>query len=113
MLPNSAAGWARWSSNAARCYGLVNPTSTLAEPFIGDLQAGAARLGVEVEILRASTGDEIDAAFANLPRQPGSDVLVVSTDPFFISGTRKLSHWRRTWRCLLFTTAPLTWRLAD
>jgi putative tryptophan/tyrosine transport system substrate-binding protein len=68
---------------AARCYGLVNPTSTLAEPFIGDLQAGAARLGVEVEILRASTGDEIDAAFANLPRQAGSNVLVVSADPFF------------------------------
>jgi putative ABC transport system substrate-binding protein len=68
---------------AARCYGLVNPTSTLAEPFIVDLQAGAARLGVEVEILRASTGGEIDAAFANLPRQPGSDVLVVSTDAFF------------------------------
>jgi putative tryptophan/tyrosine transport system substrate-binding protein len=68
---------------AARCYGLINPTSTLAEPFIADLQAGAARLGVEVEILRASTAGEIDAAFANLPRQPGSNVLVVSPDPFF------------------------------
>src|SRR6516225_964866 len=73
---------------AARCYGFVNPTSTLAEPFIGDLQAGAARLGVEVEILLASTGSEIDAAFANLPRQPSSDVLVVSTDAFFLFPAR-------------------------
>jgi putative tryptophan/tyrosine transport system substrate-binding protein len=70
---------------AARCYGLINPTSTLAEPFIVDLQAGAARLGVEVEILRASTSGEIDAAFANIPRQPGGDALVVSTDAFLYS----------------------------
>jgi putative ABC transport system substrate-binding protein len=27
---------------AARCYGLINPTSTLAEPFIADLRAGVA-----------------------------------------------------------------------
>jgi putative ABC transport system substrate-binding protein len=67
---------------AARVFGLVNPTSTLAEPFIRDLRAGAAGLGVEVEIRRASTGSEIDVAFANLPRQPGSSVLVVSSDAF-------------------------------
>jgi putative ABC transport system substrate-binding protein len=70
---------------AARCYGLINPASTLAQPFIVDLQTGAARLGVEVEILRASTGGEIDEAFVNLLQQPGRDVLVVSTDPFFYS----------------------------
>ena len=63
---------------------LVNPTSVLADPFIKDLQAGAASLGLQVEILHASTDAEIDAAFARLP-QPSRTVLLVSTDAFFFS----------------------------
>jgi putative tryptophan/tyrosine transport system substrate-binding protein len=67
---------------AAHYFALVNPTSVLAEPFIKDLQAGAATLGIEVEVLRASTDGEIDAAFANLAKQPGS-VLILGPDAFF------------------------------
>jgi putative ABC transport system substrate-binding protein len=67
---------------AARYFALVNPTSQLAGPFIKDLQAGAARLGIQIEILRASTDAEIEAAFSHLPQQAGS-VLVFGPDTFF------------------------------
>jgi putative tryptophan/tyrosine transport system substrate-binding protein len=68
----------------AHYFALVNPTAVLADPFIKDLQAGAASLGLHAEILRASSDAEIDAAFANLPQGPGT-VLLVSTDALFFS----------------------------
>jgi putative ABC transport system substrate-binding protein len=67
---------------ATRYFALVNPASVLADPFTKDLKTGAASLGIQVEVLRASTVAEIDAAFANLPQEPGI-VLLVSTDAFF------------------------------
>jgi putative ABC transport system substrate-binding protein len=73
----------------ARYFALVNPTSVLAAPFIEDLQAGAASLGLHAEILNASTDAEIDAAFAKLPQQPGT-VLLVGTDAFFFSRHRQI-----------------------
>jgi putative tryptophan/tyrosine transport system substrate-binding protein len=73
----------------ARFFVLVNPTSVLAQPFIKDLQAGAASLGLHVAILHASTDSEIDAAFANLSQRPVC-VLLVSTDAFFFSRHRQI-----------------------
>jgi putative tryptophan/tyrosine transport system substrate-binding protein len=73
----------------ARFFVLVNPTSVLAQPFIKDLQAGAASLGLHVAILHASTDAEIDAAFANLSQRPVC-VLLVSTDAFFFSRHRQI-----------------------
>jgi putative ABC transport system substrate-binding protein len=69
---------------AVRHLALVNPTSVLADPFVKDLQAGAASLGIQVEVVHASTVAEIDAAFASLPPQPGT-ALLVSTDALFFS----------------------------
>jgi putative ABC transport system substrate-binding protein len=83
---------------AVRYFALVNPTSVLADPFIKDLQAGEASLGLHVEILHASTDAEIDAAFAKLAQLPGA-VLLVSTDAFFSAATHKSPGWRRTTRC--------------
>jgi len=68
----------------ARYFALVNPSSVLSGSYLKDLQVGAAGLGLHVEIVNASTDADIDAAFANLPQQPGS-VLLVSTDAFFFS----------------------------
>lgn len=67
---------------AERYFTLINPTSALAEPFIRDLKAGAATLGIHVDVLRATTDDEIGAAFAGLPQQPGS-VLIFGPDASF------------------------------
>jgi putative ABC transport system substrate-binding protein len=67
---------------ATRYFTLVNPTSQLAEPFIGDLQAGAASLAIHIDVLHASTDGEIEAAFAGLP-QPAGTVLIFPPDAFF------------------------------
>src|SRR5215813_2815560 len=67
---------------AARYFALVNPSSTLAQSFTKDLEAGAESLGLRVDILRASTEREIDAAFASLPQQ-GGNALLSCPDAFF------------------------------
>ena len=67
---------------ARRYFALINPTSPVADPIIKTLEAGAATLGMHVEILRASTDREIDAAFANLPQQAGN-AMVSGNDSFF------------------------------
>jgi putative ABC transport system substrate-binding protein len=72
-----------------RYFALVNPASALADPFTEDLQAGAASLGLKVELINASTDAEIDTAFAKIPQQL-STVLLVSTDAFFFSRHRQI-----------------------
>jgi putative ABC transport system substrate-binding protein len=61
---------------------LVNPNSPEAEPTIRDAQEAARTKGVQLDILKAGTEGEIDAAFASLvQRQAGA--LIVGNDPFF------------------------------
>jgi putative ABC transport system substrate-binding protein len=67
---------------ATRYLLLVNSTSYLTKPFLAELQPVIAGLGLQSVILRAGTEQEIDAVFANLPRQAGT-VLVVNSDAFF------------------------------
>jgi ABC-type uncharacterized transport system substrate-binding protein len=49
----------------------------------------ASTLGVQVDVLSASSSDDINAAFATLVRQRAGG-LVVSADPFFISQREQL-----------------------
>jgi putative tryptophan/tyrosine transport system substrate-binding protein len=67
---------------AERYFALANPRSVLTEPFVIELEAGAASLGIHIQILRASTAAEVDAAFAQIP--PAA-VLLVNTDAFYFS----------------------------
>ena len=67
---------------ASRYFTLVKPTSELAAPFVRDLQGAAASLGIAVDVLNANTADEIDAAFAAIPRAPGN-VMVFGPEGFF------------------------------
>jgi putative tryptophan/tyrosine transport system substrate-binding protein len=75
---------------AARYFALVNPTSALAELFIKDLRAGAATVGIQVDILRASTDGEIEAAFASLAQQTGN-AMVFGPDAFFFIRRAKIA----------------------
>jgi putative ABC transport system substrate-binding protein len=68
--------------NASHYFTLANPASVLAAPFAKDLQTAAASIGIQIEVLRASTGREIDEAFASIPQQPGN-VVVFGPDAFF------------------------------
>jgi putative ABC transport system substrate-binding protein len=74
---------------AARVVALVNPNSPLTE-IVRDLGAAAPPLGVQIEILYASTDREIDAAFAKLVPKPGGAVVLVSPDAFFFDRRRQL-----------------------
>jgi len=68
--------------DASRYFMLVNPASVLAAPFTKTLLSAAASIGVDIEVLRASTDREIDEAFASIPQQPGN-ALVFGPDAFF------------------------------
>ena len=69
---------------ASRFVALVNPNTAFITAIVKELQESASALGLSIEILRAGTGREIDAAFANLVQKPGG-ALLVSPDTFFTS----------------------------
>jgi putative tryptophan/tyrosine transport system substrate-binding protein len=69
---------------ANRFVALVNFNTAYTDAVIKDLQASASALGLPIEILRAGTGREIDAAFANLVQKP-SGALLVAPDAVFVS----------------------------
>jgi putative tryptophan/tyrosine transport system substrate-binding protein len=63
---------------------LLNPNIQTSERMMPAAQEAAQAKGTQLQILKASTESEIDAAFAALvQRQAGA--LVVSADPFFFS----------------------------
>jgi ABC-type uncharacterized transport system substrate-binding protein len=70
---------------AARVAVLVNPTNAAhMETMLRDVEAAARVIGLQIQIVNASTSHEIDAAFAGLARER-VDALFVVPDPFFIS----------------------------
>ncbi len=66
---------------------LVNPNNV--NPWIGDVQKAARVKSVRLHILKASTEDEIDAAFATLV-QLHVDALVIGDDVFFTGRREQL-----------------------
>jgi putative tryptophan/tyrosine transport system substrate-binding protein len=70
---------------AVRVAVLVNPAdATTAETTLRDAQEAARALGLQIDLLNASTSSEIDAAFASVAREH-LDVLFVALDPFFFA----------------------------
>ena len=68
---------------AARIAVLVNPADvTRAESTVRDAEAAARVIGLEIHLLEASTGGDIDAAFASIARDR-TDALFVTADGFF------------------------------
>ena len=65
---------------------LVNPNNFQTEGVIREMQDAARARGVLLRILKASSEDEIDAAFATLVHL-NNGALIISPDPFF--GTRR------------------------
>jgi putative tryptophan/tyrosine transport system substrate-binding protein len=61
---------------------LVNPNNRAAEPKIRDVQEAARAKRVQLDILKAGSESEIDAAFNSLAQQQAS-TLIVGADPFF------------------------------
>ena len=69
---------------AVRIAVLVNPTiAATAEAQLRQVQEAAPAVGLQIQILNASTIGEIDAAFATLARER-PDALLVAGDAFFL-----------------------------
>jgi putative tryptophan/tyrosine transport system substrate-binding protein len=68
---------------------LVNPANPNNEIRSKDMEAAARTLGVEVDVLRASTEREIDNVFASVV-QARVGALVINPDPFFTSRMEQL-----------------------
>jgi len=69
----------------------VNPNN--ANPWIGDVREAARVRGIQLEIMKASTESEIDAAFAVLVQQHAEALLI--GDDVSPVGTSSSWHLRR------------------
>jgi putative tryptophan/tyrosine transport system substrate-binding protein len=70
---------------ATRIALLVNPAdAATAETTVRDMEAAARAIGLQIQVVRASTSREIDAAFATLVRER-PDALFIAPQPFFTS----------------------------
>ena len=77
---------------ATRVAALVNPANaTTAESTVRDLEAAARAMGLQIQVLNASTSREIDAAFATFGRER-PDALFVGGDSFFLSRRVQLTN---------------------
>ena len=75
---------------AARIAVLVNPANaTTTETALSDAAAAARVIGLQIQVLNASTSREIDAAFATFVRER-PDAVFVGLDVFFISRRAQL-----------------------
>ena len=98
---------------ATRVALLVNPANAAnTETTLRDVEAAARAMGLQIQVLNASTSREIDAAFATIVRER-PDALFVGGDAFFISrrvqfanlavrhavpATYASRDYRRSWR---------------
>ena len=76
---------------ATRVAMLVNPTGSPAQTTLRDVEAAAPAIGLQVQVLKATTSREIDAAFATLVRDK-ADALLVTPDPFLTSRRIQLAN---------------------
>jgi putative ABC transport system substrate-binding protein len=67
---------------ATRVAVLVNPAVAAGEATVRDAQVAARAMGLQIQVLNASSSDEINTAFATLARER-PDALLVGTGPPF------------------------------
>jgi ABC-type uncharacterized transport system substrate-binding protein len=85
---------------------LMNPDNPAADEKLKELEGAARAMGLQIRVFRASTGREIDAAFATFVRER-PDALFVTGEPYF--------NTRRVQLILLaaFHRIPATFALRD
>jgi ABC-type uncharacterized transport system substrate-binding protein len=77
---------------AARVAVLVNPANAAnTETTLRDVEAAARTMGLQIQVLNASTNREINAAFATFERQR-ADALFVGIDNFFTDRRVQLAN---------------------
>lgn len=73
---------------ATHYFTLVKPTSELAAPFVADLSEAAGRIGIRIEVLKADTPAQIDAAIAAIPREQTCGLIFGPEGFFYIHRSR-------------------------
>jgi putative ABC transport system substrate-binding protein len=68
---------------------VVNPSNPSADPEVVDVHMAAGSLQMQVQLLRASTEDEIEAAIATAAQQR-NDALIIQTDPLLLGFRARL-----------------------
>ena len=87
---------------AVRIAVLVNPANpTNTESTLREVEPAATALGLQVQVLNASTSREIELVFANLVRDR-ADALYIAPDQFF--GTRRVQFATLAMRHVIPTT---------
>jgi ABC-type uncharacterized transport system substrate-binding protein len=77
---------------AARIAVLVNPTNASnTESILREMREAARAMGLQIQVLHASTRSEIEAAFATVVRER-ADALFLAPDAFFTSRPRPICH---------------------
>jgi putative ABC transport system substrate-binding protein len=77
---------------ASRVAGLVDPANAAgAESTLRQLESAGRAMGLQIQLLNASTSGEIDTAFATIVSER-LDALFVSPSPFFTSRRMQLAH---------------------
>jgi putative ABC transport system substrate-binding protein len=77
---------------AARVAVLLNPAEpTIAAANLRDVEAAGSAMGLQIQVLNASTGAEIDAAFATFAGER-PHALFISSGPFFGNRRVQLAH---------------------
>ena len=78
--------------SATRVAVLINPANTeYIETTLREVGAAARAIGLQIQVLKASTIGEINAAFATFARER-PDALFVGQEPFFNSRRTQLVH---------------------
>jgi len=76
---------------ATRVAVLVNPADPIRlETIVGEVKTAAGAIGLQFQVVNASTSREIDAVFATLAAAP-PDALFVGPDPFFYTRRGQLA----------------------
>jgi putative ABC transport system substrate-binding protein len=76
---------------ATRVAVLVNPTGPTRELTLRDVEPAARAMGLQIQVVRASTSHEISAAFATFARER-PDALFVAADPFLTARRVQVVH---------------------
>jgi putative ABC transport system substrate-binding protein len=77
---------------AGRIAVLINPSeATIAETTLRELEPAASTMGLQIQILKASTSGEINAAFSAIARER-HDALFVGSSPYFSTRRVQLAN---------------------
>ena len=80
---------------AVRIAVLINPAeATIADTTLREVEPAASALGLQIQILKASTSDEVNAAFAAM-RVSGQTLCSSGVVPFSVPGVSNRPPWRR------------------